>query len=63
MRNVIKRQHSRSPAKLDGGERTSGAVGLLQQLLNGDTDGHDSDGVGVGLIKHGTQALDGLGFC
>lgn len=55
--------YSRSPTKLDGGERAGGAVGVLQQLLHGDADGHHSDRVGVGLVKHSAQTLNGLGLC
>lgn len=55
--------YSRSTAELYGGEGTSGTVGVVQQLLDRDADGNDSDRVGVGLIEYGTQALDGLGLC
>lgn len=58
-----KASYSRSTTKLNGGERTGSTVGVLQQVLNGDTDRHDSDRVGVGLIEHGTQTLNGLSFC
>lgn len=54
--------YSRSAAELDGGERPGGAFGVLQQLLDGDADGHHSDRVGVGLVEHGAQTLDGLGL-
>lgn len=55
--------YSRSTTKLNRGERTSSAVGVLQQLLNGDTDRHNSDRVGVGLIEYSAQTLNGLGLC
>lgn len=57
-----KAPHSRSTAELNGGEGAGGAVGILQELLHGDADGHHSDWVWVGLIEDGAQALDGLGL-
>lgn len=53
--------YSRSTAELNGSEGTGRAVGVCEQVGNGDADGHDSHRVGVGLVKHGAQALDGLG--
>lgn len=58
--NTSKAFHSRSTAELDGGEGTGRAVGVCEQVGDGDADGHDSHRVGVGLVKHGAQALDGL---
>lgn len=52
--------YSRSTAELDGGEGPGRAVGVCEQVGNGDANGHDSHRVGVGLVKHGAQALDGL---
>lgn len=57
-----KAPHSRSTAELNGGEGAGGAVGILQELLHGDADGHHSDRVWVRLIEDGAQALDGLGL-
>lgn len=54
--------YSRSAAELDGGEGPGGTVGVVEQLLDRDADGDDSDRVGVGLIEHGAQTLDGLGL-
>ena len=53
--------YSRSTAELNGGEGTGWAVRVREQVSDGDADGHDSHRVGVGLVKHGAQALDGLG--
>lgn len=53
---------SRAPAELDGGERAGGTVGILQQLLHRDADGHHSDRVRVRLVKDGPQPLNGLGL-
>lgn len=55
--------HSRSPAELNGCEGSCRTVGVIKQLLDGYTDGHDPDRVRVRLVKHGAQTLDGLSFC
>lgn len=61
--NSSSASYSRSSTELDGVQGASSTVGVVQQVLDGDADGHDSDGVGIGLVKHGAQPLDGLGSC
>jgi len=52
---------SRSTAEFDGGVKSSRSGGVGLEFLDGDADRDDPDGVGVRLVKHSTESLDGLG--